>query len=458
MLKITKEFNKENIKMLLAFEGENLPAFVGKKHGKITIDFANNLAYLFAEKDKQSLFELHQLIKDTFGETNYDFDLDFASFVKHFKQEEILRALISKIYFAKANLFKKSIELDNKKDEEQKEKSLNLVLGDSYEALIEQANKYVIIAEQVNKTRNLQIMPENFLNSEMLAAKIAEDFSGIENLKVTTLTKKEIQDLGMNLLLSVNQGSTHEPRVVIVEYKGNPENTESVSIVGKGITFDTGGVNTKGYHMEGMKYDMSGSVIAAYAVKSLALLKAKVNASAIMCITDNRINNDASLPENVYKSMSGKWVEVVDTDAEGRLVLADGLYYAASILKPSTIVDVATLTASILVSLGNTYSGIFTENDTKYSKFEAASKLAQEKVWRMPIHEDFNKGNKGSKVADLASWSSSVKQDSSQAAMFLKEFTNGIDFIHCDVAGTADKAGEPQGELVATLVEFCLNQ
>nr|WP_313770892.1 hypothetical protein [Mycoplasmopsis felis] len=149
------------------------------------------------------------------------------------------------------------------------------------------------------------------------------------------------------------------------------------------MTFDTGGVNTKGYHMEGMKFDMSGSVIAAYTVKVLAELQAKVNAYAIMCITDNRINNDASLPENVYQSMSGKWVEVTDTDAEGRLVLADGIYYAASKLNSTTIIDVATLTGAISVALGTVYSGVWSTNETKWQKFKEASLKAQEKVWRI---------------------------------------------------------------------------
>lgn len=209
--------------------------------------------------------------------------------------------------------------------------------------------------------------------------------------------------------------------------------------------------------MEGMKYDMSGSAIVAYAVKAIAQLKLKKNVAAIMCITDNRLDGDASLPENIYQSMSGKWVEVADTDAEGRLVLADGLFYAAEKLQATTIVDVATLTGTMLTSLGNTFTGIFTQNNSKWKIFDKAASLAKEKVWRMPMHEDFHKGNTSSKVADLLNWSPKVRQDSSQAAMFLAEFVKDVDFIHCDVAGTADVAGEPQGTLVATLVEFAKN-
>ncbi|UWV79082.1 M17 family metallopeptidase [Mycoplasmopsis felis] len=213
----------------------------------------------------------------------------------------------------------------------------------------------------------------------------------MKNLEIQVLTKKEIQDLNMGYYYLLIKVVHIEPRVVIVKYFGNPESKEITSIVGKGITFDTGGVNTKGYHMEGMKFDMSGSVIAAYTVKVLAELQAKVNAYAIMCITDNRINNDASLPENVYQSMSGKWVEVTDTDAEGRLVLADGIYYAASKLNSTTIIDVATLTGAISVALGTVYSGVWSTNETKWQKFKEASLKAQEKVWRMPFHKDFDK-------------------------------------------------------------------
>lgn len=156
--------------------------------------------------------------------------------------------------------------------------------------------------------------------------------------------------------------------------------------------------------------------------------------------------------------MSGKWVEVTDTDAEGRLVLADGLFYAAKELKSSVLVDVATLTGSLSYALGNIYSGIWATDDKLYEKFAIAAQNAQEKVWRMPMHEDYNKTNKETKVADLNNYSSNSLCDSNSAAMFLKEFTNNVPYIHCDVAFTADIKGEPQGALIATLVDFALLQ
>ncbi|SFW07375.1 leucyl aminopeptidase [Chlamydia abortus] len=163
----------------------------------------------------------------------------------------------------------------------------------------------------------------------------------------------------MDLLLSVNKGSMYEARVVIIEYNGNPESKEKTVYVGKGITFDAGGYSLKSpKFMLGMKYDMSGSAIVAATMKAIAQLKPKVNAAAIMCITDNRINGDASLPDSVYTSMSGKTVEVNNTDAEGRLVLADGLFYGATKLNATHLIDIATLTGAIVRTLGESHTGI----------------------------------------------------------------------------------------------------
>ncbi|WP_322959872.1 leucyl aminopeptidase family protein [Mycoplasmopsis felis] len=451
MIKIIQEKNN-SLMLKAAYQGMEFPKYVGTKKFYLTNNLQTNESYVYIEKENINLDDLKSWFINFAKDLDMDYQIDLNSFAQKFKKEELIRFFILNAYFARTELFKKTI-----KEKENKINNLYLLVNENDIQTKELINKVELIAKAIAKVRNLQIMPENFLNSEQLASEITNDFSGIKNLEIQVLTKKEIQDLNMGLLLSVNKGSTHEPRVVIVKYFGNPESKEITSIVGKGITFDTGGVNTKGYHMEGMKFDMSGSVISAYTVKVLAELQAKVNAYAIMCITDNRINNDASLPENVYQSMSGKWVEVTDTDAEGRLVLADGIYYAASKLNSTTIIDVATLTGAISVALGTVYSGVWSTNETKWQKFKEASLKAQEKVWRMPFHKDFDKGNKSSKVADLANWSSIVKSDSNQAALFLKEFTNDIDFIHCDVAGTAEIKGQPMGVLVSTLVEYILN-
>ncbi|QDY88249.1 M17 family metallopeptidase [Mycoplasma anserisalpingitidis] len=449
-LNFTDKFNSENLLVSAVFE-QNAPKFVKKENGSFLIDKSTNKAYLYFEEKKYNYFELKKQISKIFA-VDSNIDIDLKSFVKnHLSEQNLIRLLISDFNFNEAKLFKRNKK--SEKVEEEKEFTINVVV-ENFSQYKELINEVTVISQAVNDCRNLQIMPENFLNSEVLAEKIADDFQNIENLKVRVLTKAQIRELNMGLLLSVNKGSTHEPRVVVVEYKNNPESKEHNVYVGKGITFDTGGVNTKGYHMGGMKFDMSGSVIVAYAVKAMAQLKLKVNASAVMMITDNRLANDASLPENIYESMSGKWVEVTDTDAEGRLVLADGLYYGASELKATQLVDVATLTGSLSYALGSVYTGIWSTDDKKWELFNQAANVSYEKVWRMPLHEDFHKSNKESKVADLNNYSSSSKSDSNSAAMFLKEFTNDVPYIHCDVAFTADIKGEPQGVLIPTLVEF----
>lgn len=449
-LNFIDKFNSENLLVSAVFE-QNAPKFVKKENGSFLIDKSTNKAYLYFEEQKYNYFELKKQISKIFA-VDSNIDIDLKSFVKnHLSEQNLIRLLISDFNFNEAKLFKRNKK--SEKVEEEKEFTINVVV-ENFSQYKELINEVTVISQAVNDCRNLQIMPENFLNSEVLAEKIADDFKNIENLKVRVLTKAQIRELNMGLLLSVNKGSTHEPRVVVVEYKNNPESKEHNVYVGKGITFDTGGVNTKGYHMGGMKFDMSGSVIVAYAVKAMAQLKLKVNASAVMMITDNRLANDASLPENIYESMSGKWVEVTDTDAEGRLVLADGLYYGASELKATQLVDVATLTGSLSYALGSVYTGIWSTDDKKWELFNQAANASYEKVWRMPLHEDFHKSNKESKVADLNNYSSSSKSDSNSAAMFLKEFTNDVPYIHCDVAFTADIKGEPQGVLIPTLVEF----
>lgn len=449
-LNFTDKFNSENLLVSAVFE-QNAPKFVKKENGSFLIDKSTNKAYLYFEEKKYNYFELKKQISKIFG-VDSNIDIDLKSFVKNdLSEQNLIRLLISDFNFNEAKLFKRNKK--SEKVEEEKEFIINVVV-ENFSEYKELINEFTVISQAVNDCRNLQIMPENFLNSEVLAEKIADDFKNIENLKVRVLTKAQIRELNMGLLLSVNKGSTHEPRVVVIEYKNNLESKEHNVYVGKGITFDTGGVNTKGYHMGGMKFDMSGSVIVAYAVKAMAQLKLKVNASAVMMITDNRLANDASLPENIYESMSGKWVEVTDTDAEGRLVLADGLYYGASELKATQLVDVATLTGSLSYALGSVYTGIWSTDDKKWELFNQAANASYEKVWRMPLHEDFHKSNKESKVADLNNYSSSSKSDSNSAAMFLKEFTNDVPYIHCDVAFTADIKGEPQGVLIPTLVEF----
>jgi leucyl aminopeptidase len=201
-------------------------------------------------------------------------------------------------------------------------------------------------------------MPPNVLNSENFADEVKKDFSKIENVKCRILKRVDIEKLGMGLFLSVNKGSMHEPRLVVLEYKGNPKSKDISALVGKGIMYDSGGYNIKtGGHMKGMKMDMSGAAGVIGAMKAISQLKPKANFVVVAPLTDNRVNGDASMPDMIYKSMNGKTVEVNNTDAEGRLVLADAMTYAIREAKATNITTIATLTGAVLVALGETFTG-----------------------------------------------------------------------------------------------------
>ncbi|WP_369085785.1 leucyl aminopeptidase family protein [Metamycoplasma spumans] len=448
---------KRNDSMLLkaAFEGQKFPDYVAKSDNYITEDFESNVAYVYISKDVKNYYDFLKVVDSIILSKRRNYQVDILSFVETglLNAQDVLRAFVNRLVYNDAKLYSAK---EKSKSKDKNPVEITLFYEDKQ--YVKFVKKLITIAEAVNAARDLQITPPNVATSEYIAKEVKKDLSEVKGLTVKVLTKSEIEKLGMGLLLAVNAGSSHQPRVLVAEYNGNPKSKEKFVYVGKGITFDTGGYNTKGYHMDGMKFDMSGSVICAYAVKAIAQLEIKANVAAVMMLTDNAIDVHPTMPESVVKSLSGKTVEITDTDAEGRLVLADGLYYGAKNLKASLLVDVATLTGAMTRALGRTYSGIYSTDDQRWETFEQAALLAHEKVWRMPMHEDFHKPNKSSRVADLNNYNSSEKSDCNTAAMFLKEFTNGVDFIHCDVAGTADIKGMGTGVLVATLTELAETQ
>ncbi|MBZ4204204.1 M17 family metallopeptidase [Mycoplasma tauri] len=425
-----------------------------KKQGKITEYFDKNQAFIyFKDKTKLTFFELEKTFKNLAQNANRNYQVDLNSFSTDVLSVEMVAdAFIRAVYFVKGEIY------DVKTGDKPENYELVPYVVQTSKELEESVYKSVVLAKSVNFARNLQITPPNICNSEYLADFVAKDLSQYNNLKVTVLNKKQIEENEMGLLLSVNRGSVYEPRVVVIEYNGDPDSNEKTVMIGKGITFDSGGYSLKpSRSMLTMKFDMSGSVIVASAMKSLAQLKPKKNVAAIMCITDNRVNGDASIPDSVWKAMNGKTVEINNTDAEGRLVMADGLVYGARKLGATRLVDVATLTGAIVIALGQTYTGVWTTTDKAWDDLLKASNRAHELVWRMPFDEEFGKNIRSSKVADLKNTDLSGNAGSCSAAMFLKEFTDNIEFIHLDVAGTAEINEEPQGIMVKTLVELNLN-
>ncbi len=285
-------------------------------------------------------------------------------------------------------------------------------------------------------TRDLVSEPGNVLHPDEYAKRLS--LLKKDGLKVNIYDEKKLKKLGMNTLLGVGQGSIRGSYLVTMEWKGLKNNSKPLAFVGKGVCFDTGGISLKpAKFMEDMTYDMAGSAVVVGLMKSLALRKAKVNAVGVVGLVENMPGGNAQRPGDIVKSYSGKTVEILNTDAEGRLVLADALTYTEEKFKPKFIIDLATLTGAIIVSLGSEYAGLFS-NDDKLSKqlIEAGEKV-EEKVWRMPLNKNFDKLI-DSKNADMQNINYVGGAGSTTAAQFLQRFIlKKTPWAHLDIAGMA---------------------
>lgn len=296
------------------------------------------------------------------------------------------------------------------------------------------------VATGVFLARDLVNTPPNDLYPESYAKRIKAEL-GTLGVKVEILDDKKLKELGFGAHLAVGQGSIRPPRVVIMRWNGLGEGKKAKSgplaLVGKGITFDTGGISLKpGAGMDEMKMDMGGSAAVVGAIKALALRKAKTDVVGIVALAENMPSDRAYRPGDIITSLSGKTVEILNTDAEGRLVLCDSLTYVQQKYKPSAIIDLATLTGAIIVALANEYCGSFVNDDTLWSRIDAAGKATGEKYWRMPLDETYRKDVE-SKVADLRNIGSIGKGGSCTAAAFLEWFIEGdTPWAHLDIAGT----------------------
>jgi len=302
------------------------------------------------------------------------------------------------------------------------------------------------IAQGVFTTRDVVSEPANVIYPETLANEALK----LKELGVTVevLGIKEMTKLGMGALLGVGQGSARESKLIVMQWnKGGSD--APLAVVGKGVTFDTGGISIKpAGGMEDMKWDMGGAGVTIGLMKALALRKAKANVVGVAGLVENMPDGNAQRPGDVVKSMSGQTIEVINTDAEGRLVLADAIWYTNERFKPKAIVDLATLTGAIIIALGETYAGLFSNDDTLAGRLIAAGEKVGELLWRMPLHDSYDKALK-SEIADVMNVSSGRGAGSATAAMFIKRFTNDAKWAHLDIAGVTwskkDTATIPKG-------------
>ncbi|MDC3049396.1 leucyl aminopeptidase [Candidatus Pelagibacter sp.] len=418
--KIVKSLNKSIFsnklflerKFLIQNINDKIYIFVNCTKSKTSLDYEKLGSNLF-------LFLKNNKIEKSFFETN-------LSKITNIQLEKFLHG---------AQL--KSYEFNVYKTDKSQNLTTNLyVVGHKSKKTNLLRNKLNSLLEGVFLTRDLVSEPGNVLHPDEYARRIVKlrKFG----LKVTVYDQKKLKKMGMNALLGVGQGSVRGSYLVTIEWKGTKSKSKPLGFVGKGVCFDTGGYSLKpAKFMEDMTYDMAGSATVVGLMKTLALRKSKINAVGVVGLVENMVSGNAQRPGDIVKSYSGKTIEVLNTDAEGRLVLADALTFTEEKFKPQFIVDLATLTGAIIVSLGSEYAGLFSNNDKLSKQLIDAGESVEEKLWRMPLNENFDKLI-NSKNADMQNINYVGGAGSTTAAQFLQRFIiNKTPWAHLDIAGMA---------------------
>jgi leucyl aminopeptidase len=331
----------------------------------------------------------------------------------------------------------KSVKDDGEEANNKKPTRVTIVTSGSILAK-RQFETALAVANGVNLARDLVNEPPNVLGPSEFAAKAKElEALGVE---VEILTEREMRRLGMGALLGVAQGSVRPPRLVIMQWKGGKPKDKPYAFVGKGVVFDTGGISIKpAAGMEEMKGDMGGAAAVTGLMSVLAARKAKVNAIGVIGLVENMPDGNAQRPGDIVTSMSGQTIEVINTDAEGRLVLCDALWYTNDRFKPAFMINLATLTGAIGVALGAYHAGLFTNDDTLAANLLISGITANERLWRMPLSRDYDKMI-DSRFADMKNTGGSRQAGAITAAQFIKRFVGNTPWAHLDIASTAMSA------------------
>jgi len=374
----------------------------------------------------------------------------FYSYLKNFKDIKKIDIYIDSLDFEQEEMINfssefifgyslKSYTFDIYKTLDKKNSKKNIIckIVTTHKEKVEKKYKYnEAIKSGIFLTRDLVSEPGNILHPDEYAKRLVKLKK--YGLKITVYDEKKLKKLGCDALVGVGQGSIRGSYLVTIEWNGNKSRSKPLAFVGKGVCFDTGGISLKpARFMEDMTYDMAGSAVVVGLMKNFALRKAKINAVGVVGLVENMPGGNAQRPGDIVKSYSGKTIEVLNTDAEGRLVLADAITFTEKKFKPNLIIDLATLTGAIIVCLGSEYAGLFS-NDDKLSKqiFDAGNKV-DEKVWRLPLHKNFDK-LMNSKTADMQNINYVGGAGSITAAQFLQRFIiNKTSWAHLDIAGMA---------------------
>lgn len=342
-----------------------------------------------------------------------------------------------------------------------------LVVSNNKDEIQKGVDAGMTIGHAVNQTRYWIDLPPSTLTPPELADK-AKEIADETGLKLTTFGEEKINEMGMGGLAAVSRGSHQDCRLVIMEYKVADKNAPTLAFVGKGITFDSGGLNLKPPSgpgaMETMKDDMSGASAVIGAMEAIAKLKPKVNVIGITPLSENLPSGAAAKPGDIVRFYNGKTAEIKNTDAEGRLVLADALSYTVKHLKPDAIVDIATLTGACMIALGPFFTGMFSEHEDLATRVEESAQRSGDFVWRLPLTDDYKKGIK-SNVADICNINTrKYYAGGTTAACFLQHFVGDTPWVHLDIAGTAFDVPDisyyrqgATGAAVRLLVDLAIN-
>jgi leucyl aminopeptidase len=318
------------------------------------------------------------------------------------------------------------------------------------------------VAQATNMARDMVNEPANYMTPSRMA-EIAKEIATKYDLELKIFDREDMEAMGMGALLGVAKGSNQPPKLIILTYKGDEHSQKALGFLGKGITFDSGGISIKPSEgMEEMKDDMAGAAAVMTALGAIAQLKPKINVTAVIPTTENLPSGTALKPGDILKAMNGKTIEVISTDAEGRLILADALSYAAK-QGVSPLIDLATLTGACRIALGTFYSGLFGNNQELVDKVRKAAERTGERMWQMPMPEEYKEQNK-SDIADIKNAGNRIG-GAITAALFLAEFVDNVPWVHIDIAGTAFSSKESgyiakgaTGVGVRTLVELALSE
>jgi len=432
-LDATKDFilpcKKDDLDAIQQFLPIEKPDFDGSfASHQLLYGSTGNRIYLVGIGEDKEASKLEEALRKFCFETQKHWDKSIQLYAENLDDEAVKKAVIG-IEMAQyvIGVFKSS-------KEKQKKTSVEVVSSKPIKKCVSEGQ---YTGESINKIKTLVDAPPNIKTPEFLgdwASKSAKD----GKYTCTVLKEKQLKKQGFEAVLSVGKGSVNKPVVIITEYKGTSKKKTDIALVGKGITFDSGGLSIKpSTNLHYMKSDMGGAAVVLGVVELVAKLKLDINIVGIVCSAENAVDAESYRPGDVIDSYSGKTIEIIDTDAEGRLVLADGLSYAVRKIKPDYLIDLATLTGSVVRTLGYHAAGMFTHNQDMAKSMSDIGYKVNERVWQLPLFEDYE-SDLHSDIADIRNFSGNPLAGATNAAKFLEAFTEAHDnWMHLDIAGVS---------------------